>query len=275
MSRALLLTVALSVVSCCSSTAPLRMAADGEQKQQKQHQPLAFANSFLPSAAAGVAACSFAGDRSSVVPGASIDELASSMSGGWSMSCRRNLKKEKRARNEHMAPPVPLRQAVLFSALVCASMGGAVASVVGAMAGERKGGLAFAASIAPTLRPQFGPSAFLGDRSEIVGSSRVEMTEEVVEGISMSCRRNLKKEKRARNEHMARQFRKPTLRGRGGRGGRGRGGGRAEAERKTEADSEWLSQIYGQHTIYRRDNTGMGAATKEEASSEEKEKVAA
>jgi hypothetical protein len=58
-------------------------------------------------------------------------------------------------------------------------------------------------------------------------------------------------------------------RGRGGRGG-GRGGGRAAAAQADEADSEWLDQIYGQHTIYRRDEgkPAMGA-TKEEAKTEE------
>lgn len=76
---------------------------------------------------------------------------------------------------------------------------------------------------------------------------------------------SVKKEKRARNEYMARQHRKPVIgRGRGGRGGRGggRGGGRAAQEAANTADSEWLSQIYGQHTIYRRDNTESVAAGK-------------
>jgi hypothetical protein len=64
----------------------------------------------------------------------------------------------------------------------------------------------------------------------------------------------VKKEKRARNEQMARQFRKAETTG------RGRGGGyRAAAQRETDADSEWLSQIYGQHTIYRKDQAA-GAA---------------
>ena len=75
----------------------------------------------------------------------------------------------------------------------------------------------------------------------------------------------VKKEKRHRNEVMARQFRKPTL-GRF-RGGRGRGGGRAASSAQDEADSEWLDQIYGQHTIYRRDQNmavGKTVAPKEE-----------
>ena len=33
----------------------------------------------------------------------------------------------------------------------------------------------------------------------------------------------------------------------------GRGGFRAAKVESTNADNEWLSQIYGQHTIYRRD----------------------
>mmetsp|Transcript_48221 Transcript_48221/g.100785 ORF Transcript_48221/g.100785 Transcript_48221/m.100785 type:complete len:147 (-) Transcript_48221:192-632(-) len=68
-----------------------------------------------------------------------------------------------------------------------------------------------------------------------------------ISSLSMSCRRNLKKEKRARNEQMARQYRKPVDKF------AGRGGFRAAKTESTNADNEWLSQIYGQHTIYRRD----------------------
>ena len=65
----------------------------------------------------------------------------------------------------------------------------------------------------------------------------------------------VKKEKRARNEQMARQFRKPETTN------RGRGGFRAAAQRENDADSEWLSQIYGQHTIYRRDQQAPGTSS--------------
>jgi len=67
----------------------------------------------------------------------------------------------------------------------------------------------------------------------------------------MACRRNLKKEKRARNEACARQYRKaPKSRFRGRGGGPGMGAERTKAE---NSDNEWLEQIYGQHTIYRKD----------------------
>lgn len=70
----------------------------------------------------------------------------------------------------------------------------------------------------------------------------------------------VKKEKRARNEQMARQYRKAESASRGGRGG-----ARAAAQRENDADSEWLSQIFGQHTIFRRDqvaNVASGAGRK-------------
>jgi hypothetical protein len=148
----------------------------------------------------------------------------------------------------------------------------------GSQEGDRK---KQAAAFASSFLPAAGSGAstdtsscsFLGDRSAIVAGSSLSDVAENMQGVSMSCRRNLKKEKRQRNEVMARQFRKPDFgrfgRGRGGRGG-GRGGGRAAAAQADEADSEWLDQIYGQHTIYRRDEgkPAMGA-TKEEAKTEE------
>ena len=69
-------------------------------------------------------------------------------------------------------------------------------------------------------------------------------------GISMmASRRNLKKEKRARNRAYVLQFdsnkpRPPRI------GGRGGAVSRSDAEEK---DDQWLAQIYGQHSIYRRD----------------------
>ena len=61
------------------------------------------------------------------------------------------------------------------------------------------------------------------------------------QGVSMmACRRNLKKEKRARNEACARQYRKaPKSRFRGRGGGPG-GAARAAQE---NSDNEWLEQV--------------------------------
>lgn len=67
----------------------------------------------------------------------------------------------------------------------------------------------------------------------------------------------------------ARQFRKaPTGRFRG----RGGGPGGAQRAAQENSDNEWLAQIYGQHTIYRRDEGLAAAAPAEE---EAKEAVAA
>ena len=80
----------------------------------------------------------------------------------------------------------------------------------------------------------------------------------------MAGRRNLKKEKRARNEFYARQFRKAA------RPRFARGPSASDRAAKEEDDGKWLEQIYGQHSIYRRD-TGAGpqaVATKPEAVSE-------
>ena len=80
----------------------------------------------------------------------------------------------------------------------------------------------------------------------------------------MAGRRNLKKEKRARNEFYARQFRKAA------RTKFARGPSSSDRAAKEEDDGKWLEQIYGQHSIYRRD-TGAGpqaVATKPEAMSE-------
>jgi len=57
---------------------------------------------------------------------------------------------------------------------------------------------------------------------------------------------------------------------------RGRGGGPGNAARQAQdnSDNEWLAQIYGQHTIYRRDEGAAIVNAKAEAS-EVKEPVAA
>mmetsp|Transcript_21783 Transcript_21783/g.34954 ORF Transcript_21783/g.34954 Transcript_21783/m.34954 type:complete len:111 (+) Transcript_21783:493-825(+) len=89
------------------------------------------------------------------------------------------------------------------------------------------------------------------------------------QGVSMmSCRRNLKKEKRVRNEACARQYRKaPKSRFRG----RGGGPGGAARAAQDNTDNEWLAQIYGQHSLYRRDE----GAVMETAKTEAKEAVTA
>jgi len=95
-----------------------------------------------------------------------------------------------------------------------------------------------------------------------------------VTGLSMASRRNLKKEKRARNEQCARQYRKPKARFSRG------GGNRADRAKVETADSEWLEQIYGQHTIYKRDlqnavaDEGKSGITEEqEATKKEREAI--
>ena len=84
----------------------------------------------------------------------------------------------------------------------------------------------------------------------------------------MASRRNLKKEKRARNEQCARQYRKPKA-----RFSRGGGGNRADRAKAETADSEWLEQIYGQHTIYKRDQLENPAASSPTISEEEMTEV--
>jgi len=137
---------------------------------------------------------------------------------------------------------------------------------------------AFAAAPAlPSLRAPVAAS-----QSQFVNSlTRPDVVSEEIavtgaQGVSMmACRRNLKKEKRARNEACARQFRKaPKTRF------RGRGGGAPSAARTAQenSDNEWLEQIYGQHTIYRKDGGAAMAGDKSEGAPEladQKEAVAA
>jgi hypothetical protein len=69
----------------------------------------------------------------------------------------------------------------------------------------------------------------------------------------MACRRNLKKEKRARNEACARQYRKaPKSRFRG----RGGGPGGAARTKEDAADSEWLEQV--DERLLERERRGEG-----------------
>ena len=112
------------------------------------------------------------------------------------------------------------------------------------------------ASLAPSYRGnQRSVSAFVSPPLHALrgsnGLSSTEMSESARPGIQgftmMASRRNLKKEKRARNLVYARQFKKTTP----GYGPRPRpGSSRAEQESN---DSEWLAQIYGQHSIYKRE----------------------
>lgn len=138
---------------------------------------------------------------------------------------------------------------------------------------------AFAAAPAlPSLRAPIAAS-----QSPFVNSlTRPDVLSEEIavtgaQGVSMmACRRNLKKEKRARNEACARQYRKaPKSRFRGRGGGPGMGAERTKAE---NSDNEWLEQIYGQHTIYRKDE-GMPSAKSESSDADQfsgkKEAVAA
>ena len=62
------------------------------------------------------------------------------------------------------------------------------------------------------------------------------------QGVALNgCRRNLKKEKRARNEACARQYRKaPKSRFRG----RGGGPSGAARDKQENADNEWLAQVF-------------------------------
>lgn len=78
----------------------------------------------------------------------------------------------------------------------------------------------------------------------------------------MASRRNLKKEKRARNEACARQYRKAPV-SRFATGGKSGGPGRAAQHR--DSDEVWLSQIYGQHSIFRRNEPGAPMASKDVA----------
>ena len=67
----------------------------------------------------------------------------------------------------------------------------------------------------------------------------------------MASRRNLKKEKRARNEFYARQFRKAPP----PRFARGPGGASRAAQEND--DGKWLEQIYGQHSIFRTETVAV------------------
>merc|ERR1711966_240237 len=93
--------------------------------------------------------------------------------------------------------------------------------------------LAFASSFSPSLfRSTAATSAqspFFGEISR--ASVSVEEVTEGVQAITMGSRRNLKKEKRLRNEHCARQYRKPKARF-------SRGGGRAARAEADNKDNE-------------------------------------
>ena len=111
-------------------------------------------------------------------------------------------------------------------------------------------GVAFVNAAAPALRSFSTRSGMLSQEPSSLG---IEM---------MACRRNLKKEKRARNEACARQYRKAPV-SKFARGNKSGGQGRAAQDR--DSDELWLSQIYGQHSIYRKDHAGSPMASNENA----------
>jgi len=120
-------------------------------------------------------------------------------------------------------------------------------SAASALRTERSGVAAFASTFTPANTVVGAASTcsltspFLGE--VVAGAASLDDIAQGASGLTMGCRRNLKKEKRLRNEQCARQFRKPKP----------RFGGRTQKKTEENNDSEWLSQIYGQHTIYRRD----------------------
>jgi len=158
-------------------------------------------------------------------------------------------------------------------ALALSSVAFAASNVLPSSHNQRSVAAFAAAPALPSLRAPIAAaqSQFVNalTRSDV---SLEEVAVSGVQGVSMmSCRRNLKKEKRVRNEACARQFRKaPKSRFRG----RGGGPGNAARQAQDNSDNEWLAQIYGQHTIYRRDEGAAIVNAKAEAS-EVKEPVAA
>ncbi|EKX39983.1 hypothetical protein GUITHDRAFT_154277 [Guillardia theta CCMP2712] len=132
--------------------------------------------------------------------------------------------------------------------------------------------LAFAGSVLPSIPRTTAISSIQSSFVGSLGQSIVAVEEakgDSATSLYMSCRRNLKKEKRLRNEICARQYRKPKSKFRGSRPGRN---ARAMEE---DADSEWLSQIYGQHTIYRRDEKAVSSPAEKTGGVEAKQAVAA
>jgi hypothetical protein len=153
-------------------------------------------------------------------------------------------------------------------ALALSSVACATATVVPS---TERGIAAFAAPPALSLRSLVSAT----DSSFVNALTRPDVAVQEANGVQgvsmMACRRNLKKEKRARNEACARKFGKPPA-----TRFRGRGGAAGGAQRSAEdaSDNEWLAQIYGQHTIYRRDaGAAMAMASEEDAM--KKEAVAA
>ena len=138
-------------------------------------------------------------------------------------------------------------------ALALASVAAATAHVLPPAGGERGSSIA-AFAAAPALRV---PENFATARSTFI-NALVRAPAADTSALSqravtmMAGRRNLKTEKRKRNELYARQFRKSEAPPRFARGPSS--GVRAGEEQE---DGKWLEQIYGQHSIYRRDSVAV------------------
>ena len=137
--------------------------------------------------------------------------------------------------------------------LALASVAAATASISPPAGGELGRSIA-AFAAAPALRvPQncaAARSTFINALVRAPAADTSALSQHAV--TMMAGRRNLKTEKRKRNELYARQFRKSEAPTRFARGPSG--GARAGEEQE---DGKWLEQIYGQHSIYRRDTVAV------------------
>ena len=139
-------------------------------------------------------------------------------------------------------------------ALALASVAAATANLLPPAGGERLSSIsAFAATPSTALRvPEncaAARSAFINALVRAPVADTSALSQHAV--TMMAGRRNLKTEKRKRNELYARQFRKSEA---PPRFARGPSGARTEEEQE---DGKWLEQIYGQHSIYRRDTVAV------------------
>ena len=136
--------------------------------------------------------------------------------------------------------------------LALASVAAATASISPPAGGELGRSIA-AFAAAPALRvPQncaAARSTFINALVRAPAADTSALSQHAV--TMMAGRRNLKTEKRKRNELYARQFRKSEA---PPRFARGPSGARTEEEQE---DGKWLEQIYGQHSIYRRDTVAV------------------
>jgi hypothetical protein len=143
-----------------------------------------------------------------------------------------------------------------------------VVSAGSSLRGDRSGVAAFASTFTPvgTVQGAMSTCSMIAPSLELkAGTASLDDVAQGAGGLTMGCRRNLKKEKRLRNEQCARQFRKPKPRF----GGRPMPGAKKE---ENNNDSDWLAQIYGVHTIYRRDQPDLVAARDAGVAQQEKKK---